>query len=70
MTFFINRRNASMYGQYRKIVIEGKNIKGKDYTLRLWEDDTTGKNDLLYERRGKFESNSQMFYVDLTEEMQ
>lgn len=58
------------FGERIQLVIEGKNIKGRSYRLKIWEDDTTGKNDLLYNREHKFNGDKQIVYIDLTEDMQ
>ena len=38
--------------------------------MKIWEDDTTGKNDLLYNREHKFNGDKQIVYIDLTDDMQ
>ena len=58
------------FGERIQLVIDGKDIKGKSYRLKIWEDDTTGKNDLLYNREHKFNGDKQIVYIDLTEDMQ
>ena len=58
------------FGERIQLVIEGKDVKGKSYRLKIWEDDTTGKNDLLYNREHKFNGDKQIVYIDLTEDMQ
>lgn len=58
------------FGERIQLVIEGKDIKGKSYILKIWEDDTTGNNDLLYDREHKFNGDKQIVYIDLTDNMQ
>ena len=58
------------FGERIQLVIEGKDIKGNSYRLKIWEDDTTGKNDLLYNREHKFNGDKQIVYIDLTDDMQ
>lgn len=58
------------FGERIQLVIDGKDIKGKSYRLKIWEDDTTGKNDLLYNREHKFNGDRQIVYIDLTDDMQ
>ena len=58
------------FGERIQLVIDGKDIKGKSYRLKIWEDDTTGKNDLLYNREHKFNGDKQIVYIDLTDDMQ
>lgn len=58
------------FGERIQLVIEGKDIKGKSYRLKIWEDDITGKNDLLYNREHKFNGDKQIVYIDLTDDMQ
>lgn len=47
------------FGEYIRVVIDGKDLVGKKYNLRLWEDDNMGKNDLLYNEIHTFKTDRQ-----------
>lgn len=57
------------FGETIKLIIEGKDLIGKKYTLKLWEHDNTGDNDLVYNHTHVFKANKQEVLITLTDEM-
>lgn len=58
------------YGERIFVLIKTKNVLNKKYKLNIWEDDTFGKNDLLYTNIHVIKDNEQWVYVYLKKEMQ
>lgn len=58
------------FGETIKISIEAKDVVGKKYTLKIWEHDLIGNNDLLYNRVHTFKADKQDVLIPLTDEMQ
>lgn len=56
------------FGDVIKLIIEGKDIVGQPYRLKLWEHDNSGKNDLLYNKEHKFNVNKQEVRIRLIDE--
>ncbi|WP_261511315.1 hypothetical protein [Chryseobacterium paludis] len=57
------------FGETIKLIIEGKDVIGKKYTLKLWEHDNTGDNDLVYNNTHIFNADKQEVLITLTDEM-
>ncbi len=58
------------FGETIQVIIEGNNLVGKKYILRLWEHDLIGDNDLLYNQVHTFKANKQIVYTPLSKEME
>ncbi|MGI9650139.1 glucosaminidase domain-containing protein [Chryseobacterium sp. RLHN22] len=56
------------FGDVIKLIIEGKDVVGQPYRLKLWEHDNTGENDLLYNQEHTFKSDKQEVYIRLLDE--
>ncbi|WET49288.1 peptidoglycan DD-metalloendopeptidase family protein [Chryseobacterium indologenes] len=57
-------------GESIKILIEGNDIAGKNYVLKIWEHDSSGNNKPLYNRPQTFKENKEEITIPLTDEMQ
>lgn len=51
------------FGDVIQLLIEAKNVGGLNYTLRLWEHDYTGRNDLLYNKVHTFKNDKNIVNV-------
>ncbi|KPH12683.1 hypothetical protein [Chryseobacterium sp. ERMR1:04] len=58
------------FGQTIKLIIEAENVVGKKYNLKLWEHDSWGGDDLLYNNTHTFKADRQEILIPLTDEMQ
>ncbi|MCJ8155755.1 hypothetical protein MKJ01_18525 [Chryseobacterium sp. SSA4.19] len=58
------------FGETIQVIIEGKDLVGKKYNLRIWEHDLVGDNDLLYNQIHTFKADRQIVYTPLTKEME
>ncbi|WP_223607273.1 hypothetical protein [Chryseobacterium sp. OSA05B] len=58
------------FGEDIKLIIEAKDVVGKKYTLKLWEHDNTGDNDLVYTNTHTFKADRQEVVISLNQEMQ
>lgn len=58
------------FGETIIVHIESKNLKGKKYTLNIWEHDTIGKDDLLYSHEHTFLGDKINLSMPLTAAMQ
>lgn len=58
------------FGETIQIIIEGKDLVGKKYNLRIWEHDLIGDNDLLYNQIHTFKADKQIIYTPLTKAME
>lgn len=59
------------FGEKIKLIIEAKNVKGKSYQLKIWEHDSTGDNDLLYNKTHTFtKDGGEVLNITLTDGMQ
>lgn len=58
------------FGETIIVHIESKNLKGKKYTLKIWEHDTIGKDDLLYSHEHTFLGDKINLSMPLTAAMQ
>ncbi|MCT2560900.1 N-acetylmuramoyl-L-alanine amidase [Chryseobacterium herbae] len=58
------------FGEDIKLIIEAKDVVGKKYTLKLWEHDNTGDNDLVYNNTHTFKAERQEVVISLNPEMQ
>lgn len=58
------------FGQTIKLIIEAENVVGKKYNLKLWEHDSWGGDDLLYNNTHTFKADRQKILIPLTDEMQ
>lgn len=58
------------FGETIQVIIEGKDLVGKKYNLRIWEHDLIGENDLLYNQVHTFKTDKQIVYTALTKEME
>ena len=56
------------FGDVIKLIIEGKDVVGQPYRLKLWEHDNTGEDDLLYNQEHTFKSDKQEVYIRLLDE--
>lgn len=56
------------FGDIIKLIIEGKDVVGQPYRLKLWEHDNTGEDDLLYNQEHTFKSDKQEVYIRLLDE--
>ncbi len=57
-------------GESIKILIEGNDIAGKNYVLKIWEHDSSGNNKPLYNRPQTFKEDKEEITIPLTDEMQ
>lgn len=51
------------FGDIIQLLIEAKNVGGLNYTLKLWEHDYAGKNDLLYNKVHTFKNDKNVVNV-------
>lgn len=58
------------FGETIIVHIESKNLVGKKYTLKIWEHDTIGSNDLLYSHEHTFLGDKINLTMPLTAAMQ
>lgn len=58
------------FGETIIVHIESKNLKNKKYTLKIWEHDTIGNNDLLYSHEHTFLGDKINLSMPLTAGMQ
>ncbi|MCU7618771.1 hypothetical protein NZ698_16370 [Chryseobacterium sp. PBS4-4] len=58
------------FGETIIVEIQTKNVIGKHYYLRVWEDDTIGEHDLLYEGTHKITNDKQLVTFALTKDRQ
>lgn len=58
------------FGETIQVVVEGENLVGKKYILRIWEHDLIGENDLLYNQVHTFKADKQIVFTTLTKEME
>lgn len=58
------------FGETIIVHIESKNLKNKKYTLKIWEHDTIGNNDLLYSHEHTFLGDKINLSMPLTAAMQ
>ena len=56
------------FGDVIKLIIEGKDVVGQPYRLKIWEHDNTGEDDLLYNQEHTFKSDKQEVYIRLLDE--
>lgn len=63
-------RQNPKYGEGLFVLIKTKDLLNTKYRLNVWEDDTIGKNDLLYSNIHTINSTEQWVYVSLTKQMQ
>ncbi|RZJ51840.1 MAG: hypothetical protein EOO44_13680, partial [Flavobacterium sp.] len=65
-----NFTTTPKFGETIIVEILTKNVIGKHYNLRVWEDDTIGEHDLLYEGIHKITNDKQLVTFALTKDRQ